>query len=256
MSTVLLTVEKHIATVTLNRPDALNAMNDEMRPELAAAWDRIKHDDDIRAGIVTGAGRAFCAGMDIKEAAGRVREGGSAVRRETRTLTGGYMPYDIPKPMIAAVNGAAAGGGMGIALSCDILIAAEEAVFLAPFAKLGTMSNPIVTLLAKKVSPGWSAWMNYSGVRVDAATALRIGLVNEVLAKDDLMDRAYEMAERIAANSYPALLALKEKLRQVLEHTMDAAANEDGPLAAAFAERPDASEGFVAFAEKRRPQFR
>lgn len=255
MSTVLLDVDKHIATVTLNRPEALNTMNDELRAELLTTWDRLRNDDDIRVCIVTGAGRAFCAGLDMKEAAARVQEGGPAQRRESSRLYGGHYPYDIPKPVIAAINGAAAGGGLGIALACDILIAAEEAVFVAPFAMRGTMSNPIITLLGKKVSYGWAAWMSFSGVRVDAPTALRIGLVNEVLAKDALMDRATEMAERIAGNSFAALQAIKEKLQQINEHTMDTALREDGPWVTAFVERAEAAEGFVAFAEKRRPQF-
>ena len=255
MSTVLLTVDNHIATVTLNRPEALNALNMELRRDLAAAFHRVKEDDEIRLAIVTGAGRAFCAGLDMKEAAQQTQQGESRSPEEGATVRGGYLPLDVHKPLIAAVNGAAAGGGLGIALACDILIAAEEALFTSPFAVRGTMSAPILSLLMRKAPPGWATWMSMSGVRVDAQAALRVGLVNEVLPKEELLGRAYEMGERIAGNSYAAVLAIKEKMRQVLEVTMHEAVTVDGPLAQALAARGEAREGFAAFTEKRRAQF-
>lgn len=256
MSTVLFTVENAIATVTLNRPEALNALNTELRQELAQAWNRVNEDDSIRVGIVTGAGRAFCAGLDVKEAAQRARQDRTFAPGGAATASAGFEAMPVHKPLIAAVNGAAAGGGLGIALSCDILLAAEGAVFTAPFVARGTANPLTVALLVKKVPVGWAMWIALSGARVDAQTALRIGLVNEVLPQEALLDRAHEMAERIVANSYVAVLATKEKMRQALERTVAEALTQEGPFARALREQSEAKEGFTAFAEKRRAQFR
>lgn len=257
MNTVLLTVENHIATVTLNRPDALNAVNREMRGEILQTWTRVREDDDIRVCILTGAGRAFCSGFDIKETVARIRAGDSPVNRERRaSVQDAFMPYSIPKPMIAAVNGPAAGGGLGLALSCDILIASESALFLAPFAVRSIMNNAIIALLAKKAPYGWSSWMNLSSDRISAQSALQMGLVNEVMPQDLLLDRAQEMAERIAANSLDSLRGIKEKLQQVMEQEMEAALTVDGPWAQRINAASEEAEGFTAFVEKRQPQFR
>ncbi len=254
MNTILFDVQDHIATITLNRPGALNAMNQEMRQELVEAWTQVKDDDDIRLAIVTGAGRAFCAGIDIKEVVNEGRERPSEA--QTADSRGApYLAHDCPKPTIAAVNGAAAGGGLGIATGCDIIIAAEEAVFIAPFAARGTMNAHMLALLHTRIPYGWSAWMGFSASRVDAATALRIGLVNEVLPRDQLMDRAYEMAERILANSQIAILAMKEKLRQMWDSAVREALTEHGPYMQNFLQNGQVGEGFTAFAEKRRARF-
>ncbi|MBI2887811.1 MAG: enoyl-CoA hydratase/isomerase family protein [Chloroflexi bacterium] len=256
MNTVLFTVENGIATVTMNRPEALNALNLELRQDLAESWRRINEDDEIRVAIVTGAGRAFCAGMDVKEAAQRMQQGGPAPGGGDQGGGGaGYDAMNVFKPILAAVNGAAAGGGLGIALSCDILIAAEGTIFTCPFVARGTLNPLTTTMLMKKVPPGWAMWMALSGSRVDAHTALRIGLVNEVVPQAELLDRAYEMAERIVANSYVAVLATKEKMRLAMEQTMAQALAEDGVFARAWRNRSEAKEGFSAFAEKRRAQF-
>ena len=255
METVLLNVANNIATVTLNRPEALNSLNTQLRQELAQVWQRVNEDDDIRAAILTGAGRAFCAGRDIKEAVQQTQEGQPNATGGTTTRGASYLAQEVFKPLIAAVNGAAAGGGLGLVLSCDIIIAAETAIFTAPFAARGTVNSEVLALLMKKAPVGWAMWMSLSGVRVDAHTAARIGLVNEVLPQGELLDRANEMAERIIANSYVSVLAAKEKLRQILEGTMRDALTVNGPFAQAWADRSEAKEGFASFAEKRIAQF-
>ena len=256
MNTVILDVQDHIATITLNRPDALNAFNTEMRREMAELWRQVERDDDIRIGIVTGAGKAFCAGMDIKERAQQIQEGtprGTNVAPEASTSVF-YSARDCSKPLIAAVNGAAAGGGLGLVLACDFAIAAEGAVFILSLAARGAFNPTILGLLASKVPAGWASWMAFSAARIDAQTAVRMGLVNEVMARDDLVDRAYEMAERILSTSYVSVLASKEKLRQVSDTIQQAVAIE-GPHALAFNQNSESSEGFTAFAEKRVAQF-
>ena len=254
MSTVLFSVENHVATITLNRPEALNALNYELRQELAEAWKRIKEDEDIRVGILTGAGRAFCAGVDVKETVRRLE----GVQQQP---AGGEGPgsslyaLDIYKPLIAAINGPAAGGGLGLALCCDILIAAEGTVFSAPFVARGAFEQNTITLLMKKAPPGWAMYIALSATRFDAETALRIALINEIVPKDDLMGRAYEIAERIVANSYIAVLAVKEKMRLVMDGTLRDALAAEGPRARNFREANESKEGFGAFSEKRQAQF-
>lgn len=255
METVLLNIENNVATITLNRPESLNALNTQLRQELAQVWQRVNQDDEIRAAILTGAGRAFCAGRDIKEAVQQTQEGQANAPGGTTSRGASYLAQEVFKPLIAAVNGAAAGGGLGLALSCDIVIAAETAIFTAPFAARGTVNSEVLALLMKKAPVGWATWMSLSGVRVDAHTAARIGLVNEVLPQGKLLDRASEMAERIVANSYVSVLAVKEKMRQILEGTMRDALTVNGPFAQAWTNRSEAKEGFASFAEKRIAQF-
>ena len=256
MNTVKLDVDNHIALITLNRPEALNAFNTEMRREMADLWRQVEQDDDIRVGIVTGEGKAFCAGMDIKERAQQIQEGtprDANVAPESTTSVF-YSARECSKPLIAAVNGAAAGGGLGLVLACDFALAAEGAVFILSLAARGAFNPTILGLLATKVPMGWASWMAFSAARIDAQTALRIGLVNEVHPREAIVDRAYEMAERILTTSYVSVLANKEKLRQVSDMVQEAMALE-GPHAKAFNENSEAAEGFTAFAEKRRAQF-
>ncbi len=255
MSAVLFDVTNHVATITLNRPENLNTLGDELREELIAAWERVKEDDDIRVAVITGAGKHFCAGMDIKAAAQRAKEGTLNYPPDRTDRRQNYLPADVQKPVIAAVNGAAAGGGLGIVLACDIIIASEDAIFISPFAARGTLSIPILTMLIRKVPVGWANWMNFSGARVDAQSALRVGLVNEVLPKEELVNRALEMAELIAKNSKATLLAIKEKTAQVVDHTVSYARQEEGPYQKAQVELGEAAEGFIAFVEKRQAQF-
>lgn len=254
MSSVLFSVENHVATITLNRPEALNALNHELRQELTAAWKRISEDEEVRVGILTGAGRAFCAGIDVKEAVRRL-EGDQQQPAGGDGPGAGIYALNIYKPLIAAINGPAAGGGLGLALCCDILIAAEGTVFSAPFVARGAFEQNTISLLMKKAPPGWAMWLALSGTRLDAETALRIGLINEIVPRDDLMDRAYELAERLVANSYIAVLAAKEKMRQVLDGTLRDALATEGPRARSFREANESREGFGAFSEKRQAQF-
>lgn len=255
METLLLEVRNNVALVTLNRPDALNSLNTKMREELHALWQQVNEDDAIRAVILTGSGRAFCAGRDIKEAVQQNQEGVPGATGGSTTTGTSYLPLHVFKPMVAAVNGAAAGGGLGLALACDIVIASEQAVFTSPFAARGTLNSDVLGLLVKKAPLGWASWMALSGARVDAQTAARVGLVNEVLPAGDLIDRATEMAERIIANSYISVLAVKEKVHMIMEGTMNDGVNMTGPFAKAWAEHGEAKEGFAAFAEKRTAQF-
>ena len=260
METVLLEVQNNIATITLNRPDALNSLSEQLRKELTETFTRVNEDDDVRVVVLTGAGRAFCAGMDIKEAAQR---GGPRQRPPEETEgrppggnTGGaQLGMSVHKPMIAAINGAAAGAGLGLALSCDIIIASENAFITAAFISRGLVEQNTLSLLMKKAPVGWAMWLILSGARVDIQTARQVGIINEVVPAGELMDRAYELAEKIAGNSFIALLAAKEKARQIMESTFNDAMAVDGPIMQQFRTRNESQEGLQAFSEKRTAQF-
>ena len=251
--TIIYQKEDGIATVTLNRPAALNAFDSQMRREMSQVWQELEKDDEVVVGIVTGAGRAFCSGLDLKEAASRERSGQEAPEQDVPF--GDLIPTMVTKPMIAAVNGPAAGGGLGLMLACDIAICSEEAVFVAPFAARGLMDAQTLTLLIRRVPPVWAMWMGLSAERFDAQTALRIGLVKEVLSKEDLMLRAIEMAERLTSHSHEALRAIKEKMLVALNGTVDDAMKQVGPMEQALRDSSAREEGMSAFAEKRRPRF-
>lgn len=256
METVQLEVHNNIATVTLNRPDALNSLNAQLRLDLTEAFNRVNQDDDIRVAILTGNGRAFCAGLDIKEAAQRGGAGRQPADGAPGPNQGGAaIGMNVIKPMIGAINGAAAGAGLGLALSCDILIASENAFITAAFISRGLVEQNTLSLLMKKAPVGWAMWLCLSGSRVDIQTARQMGIVNEVVPAGELMDRAYELAEKIAANSFIALLATKEKARQVMERTFDEAMTLNGPLMQNFRSGNESQEGLRAFTEKRTAQF-
>lgn len=239
--------EGGVATVTMNRPEALNALSTQMFNDLYQLWQEIEQDDEVRVGILTGAGRAFCSGLDLKEASSG---GGPPEAR-----LGNYIPDKVTKPLIAAVNGAAAGGGLGLVLACDVAICSEEAIFVAPYAARGLSDPQSLTLLVKKVPPVWAMWMALSAERMDAQTALRIGIVKEVLPRDELMPRSLEMAERLLANSQESLRAIKGKMWASLNSTINEAMAQTGPLEEALRKSAAREEGLAAFSEKRRPRF-
>lgn len=252
---LLVTKEGGIATITLNRPTALNALDVQTRRELAELWEGLDQDEEVKVAIITGAGRAFCAGLDMKEAASTLGEGGDPAPGGTGRQGLNFLPTQVAKPLIAAVNGPAAGGGLGLVMSSDFAIAAPEAIFTAPYAARGLIDSVVLAQLMTRTTPGWAMWMALSGVRIDAQTALRIGLVNEVVPQEKLLDTALEMAERILANSWATVMAIKEKMKAVLDLQIQAALEQVGPYEEAFRRSSERQEGITAFVEKRRAQF-
>jgi len=249
-----LAVENRIATLTVNRPDKLNALNDATIAELGQAIDEIRTRDDIGGVIVTGAGRAFVAGADISElssqtptvAKARAR-GGQDVFRRFETS---------PKPVIAAVNGFALGGGCELALACHIRIASEKAKFGQPEVKLGTCPGYGGTQrLARLIGKGRAIQLITTAEMIDAQEAYRIGLVNKVVAPDELMGAALDMMKTILANGPLAVAlcieAIDRGLEMALEEGLVLEANHFGLLAAT----EDMTEGMKAFLEKRAPVF-
>ena len=250
-----LDVENRIATLTINRPDKLNALNDATIAELGRAIDEVRIRDDIAGLILTGAGRAFVAGADISElqsqtptiAKARSR-GGQEVFRRFETS---------PKPVIAAVNGFALGGGCELALACHIRIASDKAKFGLPEVKLGTCPGFGGTQrLSRLVGKGRAIELITTAEMIDAAEAYRLGIANKVVSPETLMSTAVEMMNRILANGPLAVALTIEAVDRGLEMSLDEGlileANHFGLLAAT----EDMSEGMNAFLEKRAPVFR
>jgi enoyl-CoA hydratase len=250
-----LDVADRIATLTVNRPDKLNALNDATIAELGHAIDQIRVDDSIGGAILTGAGRAFVAGADISElsnqtpvlAKGRARAGQDVFRRiET-----------CPKPVIAAVNGFALGGGCELAMACHIRIASDVAKFGQPESKLGLLPGYGGTQrLPRLVGKGRATQLLLTGEMIDAAEAYRIGLVNKIVSGADLLTEARNMMKTILANSPLAVAlcieAIDRGLEMSLEEGLILEANHFGLLAAT----DDMREGTRAFLEKRTPAFK
>ncbi len=252
---ITLTVENRIATLTVNRPDKLNALNDATIAELGRAIDEVREREDIGGLIVTGAGRAFVAGADISELSSQTPTIAKARARAGQEI---FRRFETsPKPVIAAVNGFALGGGCELALACHIRIASDKARFGQPEVKLGTCPGYGGTQrLARLIGKGRAIQLITTAEMIDAAEAYRIGLANKVVLPEALIDEATAMMNQILANGPLAVALCIEAIDRGLEMSLDEGlvleANHFGLLASS----EDMKEGMVAFLDKRTPEFR
>ncbi len=244
----------HYAVFTMDRPDRLNAQGAAMRQELREALDEFAADPEMRAGILTGAGRAFSAGADLKEMTGLY--GALATLTEEQRIEGyrGNQPFGRnPKPFIAAVNGLAIGAGMERATDCDIRIASTEAYFGLFEVKRGIMASYAINNLARVLPYGEAVYLMLTGDTLSVEDALRLGFVHQVLEPEDLMPRAVEIAVMIGANAPLAVQGTKAVAqfgrRYGLEESLQFTATVGGRVLSS----EDALEGPKAFAEKRPP---
>ena len=257
-SHVLVDVSNSIGTLTLNRPDKLNAFFGSMRDEIGEALEEMAARDDVRVVVITGRGRAFCAGADVGYMADLLERGAydeanllvTAGRRVIRSI------IEMPKPVIAALNGAAAGGGANMALACDLRIASERAAIGQTFNRIGLAPDWGGSwLVPRLVGRARAAELFFLADMVDAEEAERIGLVNRVVPHDELEDTVREVAKRLAAKAALALALAKEALRRSLSADLDEMLDfEVRAKDEAFRSR-DALEGTRAFMEKRAPRF-
>jgi len=248
-------VKDGIATITLNRPDRMNAWTAQMGAELNEHLVRCDEDDFVRAVVVTGAGRAFCAGADLERGGETFAGGGAdAPARPRRTI----QPWEVRKPIIAAINGAAVGVGMTLPLQYDIRVAARDAKLGFLFVRRGVMTELSSTwILPRLVGIARAADLLLSGRIVLGEEAAALGLVNEAVPADDVLARAHEIARNIAENCAPVSVALTK--RMIWEHLggpppLEVAKREAKALWA-LGRMADAREGVQSFLEKRKPRW-
>jgi 2-(1,2-epoxy-1,2-dihydrophenyl)acetyl-CoA isomerase len=256
-STVLvdLDAEARVATITLNRPDALNALTVPMKQALLAALRQVERDRSVRAVVLTGAGRAFCAGQDLRE---RLEPGAAPLGVEVRER---YNPIiramrALPKPIVAAINGVAAGAGASLAMAADIRIAAESASFALAFGRVGLVPDSGATwFLPRLVGATRAMELALLGEPLPAADALRLGLVGRVVPADALATEAGAVAARLAAGAPRAIALTKRAINAAWDRDLDAALDFEAHLQDMAGRSKDHAEGLAAFLAKRPPEF-
>jgi 2-(1,2-epoxy-1,2-dihydrophenyl)acetyl-CoA isomerase len=248
-----------VATIELDRPDAMNAWNRELGEELRSVLERTAADADVRAVVITGAGRAFSAGADLKDTGFNLTPDGHPDVQSA--LTERYHPIitgirEMPKPVIAAVNGPAAGIGCSLALACDLVIAAESAYFLLAFVNIGLVADGGSSLLIPaRVGFARAAEMAMLGERVPAPKALEWGLINRVVAADALREEADALADRLAAGPTRSYAGTKRQLNAWLYSRMHEQLELEASIQQEVAASGDFAEGVAAFIEKRPARF-
>jgi E-phenylitaconyl-CoA hydratase len=249
---VLYDLGRHVATITYNRPEALNAIDGEVRAGLNAAFARFRDEEDAWVAIVTGAGRAFCVGADVADVAAAAGEFAGTFW-ERPTVNSFESGWEIFKPVIAAVNGHCLGYGLTMATWCDFVIASEEATFGFPEVRIGVPTIVGAIRLPERI--GWERAMELllTGDRIDAARALEIGLVGRVVPAGDLMIEARSLADRLLAAAPLAARATKEMAVRARNLPLTEAIRFGETMRRLVGSTNDAAEGIAAFRERRPP---
>lgn len=253
--TIILEKEGSVRIITLNRPDRLNALNTQTLSELAQAIGEIEKDQECLSVVITGAGRGFCAGADIKE---RAKPGGrpSGGRGSTRFSLFNRLE-ELGKPVIAAINGPCNGGGLELALCCDFRIASQAASFGFGEVKLGVIPAAGGTArLPRLIGPAKAKEFLYFGNVVPAEEAHRLGIINRVVAPDDLMSEARRWASELAERPPLSLRMLKNCVNTGMQMNLQEAIDYESKCMAILARTEDRIEGMRAFVEKRKPVFK
>jgi enoyl-CoA hydratase/carnithine racemase len=258
MPAVLYEKKGHVACITLNRPEAYNAINGEAWEGLTNAWISVRDDPEVRVAIVTSAGdKAFCSGADLKEIAANMM---LPPDKRPRNMVPDITPMrglEVWKPFIAAVKGIATGGGLELAMACDIIIVADNARLGLMEVKQGVMPGMSGTQRLPRLVPlNIAMEILLTGDFIDAKEAYRIGLVNKVVPAADLMSTAEELANRIAENGPLAVQAIKQAAIRGLQMSLADGIRFEEYLSKALTMTEDAQEGPVAFAQKRKPVFK
>ena len=254
---IQLAIEQQVAWITLNRPEARNAVNDEMREELLAVLTDARTNPDIRALVLTGSGKGFCTGADLSRRGGGPT-GPGAAREMMRTRSQRLIRalWELEKPVVAAVNGVAAGLGSHLAFACDLVIAAEEARFIEVFVRRGiALDGGGAYLLPRLIGLAKAKELVFFGEDCSAAEALRIGLVNKVVPGEQLRAAAREWAEKLAHGPTFAIGISKRLLNRSLDSDLETALDEEATFQSLVTQSEDTKEGMRAFAEKRKPVF-
>ena len=265
--TIILEKKDNITTLTLNRPEKLNALNPQMMAELVDAFHSIDQDDETQVLVITGAGRGFCSGADLSARAGNQGPGPSVeerTARETEDITLKGFPCEAPlalvgmkKPVIAAINGVAVGGGCTLTLACDIRIASEAARFSIPLTRVGlTLELGSSYFLSRLIGIGKACELIFTGRMIDAKEAKEIGLVNQVVPAEELMETTYEMASSIIKAAPLATGISKQGLYQGMNADLTTQLRWESLALSYLGGTEDSKEAAKAFVEKRDPVFR
>lgn len=254
---VLIERDGAVATVTMNRPDALNSLTDEMKTALRDGLQELAGDPAVRAVVLTGAGRAFCAGQDLKEHLQKLDSG----QPPLSTVAEHYNPIvealaTMPKPTIAAVNGMAAGAGASFAYACDFRIAAQSAKFLLAFANISlSVDSGASYHLPRLIGQAKALEMMLLAKPVDSATSLEIGMVNEVVPDDQLASRVAEFAATLAAGPTAAYGFIKDAVQYAATHPLAESLAHEGELMGKAGQTADHANAVQAFVAKQKPVF-
>jgi enoyl-CoA hydratase/carnithine racemase len=260
---LLARLDDGVAVVTLNRPEARNALSDTLSPALRQMMARLRDDPEVRCVVLTGAGTAFCAGGDVKGMGGRsTRRGAPRTPEEAiedltvrqQTLTGAL--YALPQPTIAALPGPAAGAGLSIALACDLRIMSESAFVTTGFANVGLSGDYGASFfLTHLVGTAAARELFFTARRVDAAECARLGIANQVVPDERLMDETLDLARRMAAGPTVAYRYMKENLDRALREDLAGCLAGEARGVLRTAQTEDHREAVRAFVEKRPPRF-
>ena len=255
--TVLTRLDAGVLCVTLNRPDRLNAFTEEMHIALRAAFERARDDDAVRAVLLTGAGRGFCAGQDLGDRDPRKGE----ARDLGQTLDMFYNPTlrlmrELKKPIVCAVNGVAAGAGANVAIACDIVLAAKSAKFIQAFSKIGLVPDAGGSwTLARTIGEARAKALTMTAEPLMAETAADWGLIWKAVDDDALMDEAHALAAKLAAGPTLGLGLTKQLIHDAATNDLDAQLDRERDCQRTAGSSEDYKEGVIAFLEKRAPSF-
>lgn len=257
-SHILYDITDRIGAITLNRPEVMNALGGTMREDLLARLEQAEHDPAVRCVIITGAGNAFCAGGDIASMVEMQARNDASILAQRMTLGGKVVQFirQMTKPVIAAINGAAAGAGMNLALACDIRYGSDRARFAESFVKIGLVPDwGGHYLLTQLVGTSRALELIMTGDRLDAEEAYRLGLINRIFPHDSLQEEVRSFAARLAEGPTKTLAQIKRGVYLGATGTLaETLAHEEQAQARVFLSA-DAREGMRAFLEKRSPQF-
>jgi len=253
---LLYDVQNGVATITLNRPDVFNAFNDQQSYDLQDALKQVSRDSSVRVVVLTGAGKAFCSGQDLKAIA-------SASKRDlSESLEKRYNPIiramrNLPKPIICRLNGVAAGAGCSLALACDIIVASSAASMVEVFVNVGLVLDSGSSFFLPRVVGSLKAFeLSTLGSKVSAEEALQLGLVNKVVPPEELDAAVNELSARYAAGPTKAIGLMKKMLNKSFNATLDEMLDYEAHCQKIAGNSEDYKEGVAAFNEKRKPQFK
>ena len=246
-------VEAHVATLTMNSPP-VNALTRTLNDELTLALDRISENDEVRVVILTGAGKVFCAGADLKGRAGNIRGPGDFLAHSRRTRECFHAIRECARPVIAAINGAALGSGLAIVASCDILLASDKATLGLPEVDVGLLGGARHAM--RLFGHSRLRRMVLTGYRVPAAELYRLGIIEQCTTPENLLPAALELARTIAAKSPVSTRMGKHTLNVIEDMSLRDGYRYEQDMTAAIGKTEDAKEAQLAFAEKRAPVFK